>query len=150
MLLVHILALSLLCSALLYAQNKFCYSVADAVYCQCKLWSFHFLFMRKPTPDWALFAWEWYSRWPLCKVVKHSSGLLTSEIPITSHTNLISLYIYIYIYNNIKINIPKQITLRHYVFPYMIHTHIHLYYIYIYYIVYVYESCMQKQNIVMA
>ena len=39
---------------------------------------FHFLFMRKPSPAWALFVLEWYSRWPLCKVVKHSSGLLTS------------------------------------------------------------------------
>ena len=48
--------------------------------------SFHFLLMRKPTPAWPLFALEW-----LCKVVKHSSGLLTSEIPITSHTNLVAL-----------------------------------------------------------
>ena len=49
----------------------------------------HFLFMRKPTPAWPLFALEWYSRWPLCKVMKLSSGLLTAEIPITSHINLI-------------------------------------------------------------
>ena len=55
------------------------------------IWSFHFLFMRNPTHAWPLFALEWYSRWPLCKIVKHSSGLLTSDIPITSHTNLVSL-----------------------------------------------------------
>ena len=30
---------------------------------------------------------EKYSRRPLCMVVKHSSGLLTSEIPIASNTN---------------------------------------------------------------
>jgi len=40
--------------------------------------------MRKPTPAWPLFASEWHSRWPLCKVVKHSFGLLTSAIQITS------------------------------------------------------------------
>ena len=42
--------------------------------------SFHFLFTRKPTPAWLLFALEW---WPLCKVVKHSSRLLSSPMPIT-------------------------------------------------------------------
>ena len=47
--------------------------------------------MRKPTPAWPLLALEWHSRWSLCKVMKHSSRLLTSQIPITSHTNLISL-----------------------------------------------------------
>ena len=52
------------------------------------MWSFHFLFTRKPIPVWPLFTLE---RWPLCEVVKHSSGLLTSEIPITSHDNLVSL-----------------------------------------------------------
>ena len=36
--------------------------------------SFHFLFMRKPTPAWPLFALEWHIRRPPCKVVKHSSG----------------------------------------------------------------------------
>ena len=55
------------------------------------IWSFDFLFMRKPTLAWSLFPSECYSRWPLCKVVKHSSGLLTSEIPITFHTNLVAL-----------------------------------------------------------
>ena len=38
-----------------------------------------------------LSALELYSRWPLCKIVNHSSGILISEIPITSHTNLVSL-----------------------------------------------------------
>ena len=46
--------------------------------------------MRKPTPAWPLFA---YSRWPLCKVVKYSSGLLfllrRSRLR-TSHINLVS------------------------------------------------------------
>ena len=55
------------------------------------VWSFHFLFMRKPTLAWPLFAFEWYSRWPLCKVVKHSSRLLTFSIPIKSYANLVSL-----------------------------------------------------------
>ena len=31
--------------------------------------SFHFLFMRKPTPACPLLASEWYSRWPLWRVV---------------------------------------------------------------------------------
>ena len=53
--------------------------------------SFHFLFMRKATPALPLFGLDWNSRWPLCKVVKHSSGLLTSEIHITSHINLVSI-----------------------------------------------------------
>ena len=53
-----------------YAQNKF-----------------HVLFMRKPTPAWPLFALEWYSRWPHCKIMKHSSRLLSSPITITSHTS---------------------------------------------------------------
>ena len=44
--------------------------------------------MRKHTPAWPLFALD---RVPLCKVVKRSSGLLTSEIPITSHISLVSL-----------------------------------------------------------
>ena len=52
--------------------------------------SFHFLFMRKPTPACPLLASEWYSRWPLWKVVKLSSFLRTSPIPITSHFMLFS------------------------------------------------------------
>ena len=55
------------------------------------VWSFDFLFMRKPTPAWLLFALILHNRWPLCNVVKHSSRLLTSPILITSDTNLISL-----------------------------------------------------------
>ena len=46
--------------------------------------SFHFLFMRKPTPACPLLASEWYSRWPLWRVVKLSSFLRTSPSPITS------------------------------------------------------------------
>ena len=34
-----------------------------------------------PIHAWPLFFLEWYSRWPLFKVTKHLSGLLTSEIP---------------------------------------------------------------------
>ena len=34
--------------------------------------SFHFLFTRKPTPDCPSLASEWYSRWPLWRVVKVS------------------------------------------------------------------------------
>ena len=34
--------------------------------------SFHFLFTRKPTPACPLLASEWYSRWPLRRVVKLS------------------------------------------------------------------------------
>ena len=52
---------------------------------------FPFLFMSKPTPVWPLCALEWYSKWPLCKVMKYLSGILTLEIPITSHTNQVSL-----------------------------------------------------------
>ena len=44
-----------------------------------------------PTLARPLFALEWCSRWPLCKVVKHSFGLLISEMPITSHSNLVFL-----------------------------------------------------------
>ena len=47
--------------------------------------SFHFLFMMKPTPVCPLLASEWYSRWPLWRVVKLSSFLQTSPSPITSH-----------------------------------------------------------------
>ena len=53
--------------------------------------SFHFLFMRKPTPACPLFALEWHSRWPLCRVVKPSSFLLISPSPITSHLMFVSL-----------------------------------------------------------
>ena len=56
MLLVLILALSLVCSVTL-----------GLMLFTLTMWSFHSLFMRKPTPAWPLFAVEWYSRWPLCK-----------------------------------------------------------------------------------
>ena len=46
--------------------------------------SFHFLFMRDPMPSCSLFASEWYSRWPLCRVVKRSSFHRTSPSPITN------------------------------------------------------------------
>ena len=52
--------------------------------------SFHFLFTRKPTPACPLLASEWYSRWPLWRVVKLSSFLRTSPSPITSHFMLFS------------------------------------------------------------
>ena len=52
--------------------------------------SFHFLFMRKPTPACPLLASEWYSRWPLWRVVKLSYFLRTSPSPITSHFMLFS------------------------------------------------------------
>ena len=52
--------------------------------------SFHFLFMRKPTSACPLLASEWYSRWPLWRVVKLSSFLRTSPSPITSHFMLFS------------------------------------------------------------
>ena len=45
---------------------------------------FHFLFTRKPTPACPLLASEWYSRWPLCTVVKLSSFLRTSPSPVTT------------------------------------------------------------------
>ena len=51
---------------------------------------FHFLFMGKPTPACPLLASEWYSRWPLWKVVKLSSFLRISPSPITSHFMLFS------------------------------------------------------------
>ena len=47
--------------------------------------SFHFLFTRKPTPACPLLASEWYSRWPLWRVVKLSSCLRTFPSPTTSH-----------------------------------------------------------------
>ena len=52
--------------------------------------SFHFLFMRKHTPACPLLASEWYSRWPLWRVVKRSSFLQTTPSPITSHFVLFS------------------------------------------------------------
>ena len=52
--------------------------------------SSHFLFMRKPTPACPLLASEWYSRWPVWRVVKLSSFLRTSPSPITSHAVLFS------------------------------------------------------------
>ncbi len=51
----------------------------------------HYLFMRKPSPVWQLFSLEWHSRWSLYKTVKRSSRLLTSPVPITSHTNQVSI-----------------------------------------------------------
>ena len=47
--------------------------------------SFHFMFTRKPTPASPLLASEWYSRWPLWRVVIVSCFLRTSPSPITSH-----------------------------------------------------------------
>ena len=52
--------------------------------------SFHFLFVRKPTPACPLLASEWHSRWPLWRVVKLSSFLRTYPSSITSHFNLFS------------------------------------------------------------
>ena len=52
--------------------------------------SFHFLFTRKPTPACPLLASEWYSRWPLWRVVKLYSFLRISLSPITSHFILFS------------------------------------------------------------
>ena len=49
------------------------------------MFSFYVLFTRKPTPACTLLASEWYSRWPLLRVVKLSSFLRTSPSPITSH-----------------------------------------------------------------
>ena len=49
------------------------------------MFSFHFLFMRKPTPVCPLLASEWHSRWPLWRIVKLSYFLRTSPSPITSH-----------------------------------------------------------------
>ena len=52
--------------------------------------SFHLFFTRKPTPACPLLASEWYSRWPLWRVVKLSSFHRTSPSPITSHFMLFS------------------------------------------------------------
>ena len=52
--------------------------------------SFHFLFTGKPIPACPLLASEWYSRWPLWRVVKRSYFLRTSPSPITSHFLLFS------------------------------------------------------------
>ena len=52
--------------------------------------SFNFLYTRKPTPACPLLASEWYSRWPLWRVVELSSFLRTSPSPITSHFMLFS------------------------------------------------------------
>ena len=99
MLLVHILALSLLCKALLCTEPVV---TLGLMLFTLTIWSFYFRFMKKPTPAWPLFALEWHSTWPLCKIMKHSSGLLTSEIPITSNMNLVSLsssseFLYVFI-----------------------------------------------------
>ena len=47
--------------------------------------------MKKPTPARPLFALEWHSTRPLYEAVKRPCFLPTSPIPITSHTNLVSL-----------------------------------------------------------
>ena len=52
--------------------------------------SFNFLFMKKTIHTRLLFVLEWDSRWPLCKLVQHSSLRLTSPILIISHSNLVS------------------------------------------------------------
>ena len=52
--------------------------------------SFHFLFLRKPTPACPLLASEWNSRWPIWRAVKLSFLLRTSPSPITSHFMLFS------------------------------------------------------------
>ena len=53
--------------------------------------SFHILFTRKPPSACPLLASEWYSRWPLWRVVKLSSFLRTSPSHITSHFMLFSV-----------------------------------------------------------
>ena len=75
MLLLHILALAFEFVALCYAQNKFYYSVADDVYP-------HYMVSQCPVDEKAYFclATVCLSRWPLCKIVKHSSRLLTFSI----------------------------------------------------------------------
>ena len=52
--------------------------------------SFHFLVTRKPTPACPLLASEWYSKWPLWRIVKLSYFLRTSPSHITSHFMLFS------------------------------------------------------------
>ena len=84
--LVHILALSLFV-ALCYAQNEFWYSEADVVYAHYVV--FPFLVYEKAYACLAVVCLRMV--WPLCKVMKHSSDLLTSPFPITSHTNVVSL-----------------------------------------------------------
>ena len=51
---------------------------------------FKLLFTRKHPPACPLLTSEWYSRWPLWRVVKLSSFLRTSPSPITSHFMLFS------------------------------------------------------------
>ena len=52
--------------------------------------SSHVLFTSKPPPACPLLALEWYSMWPLWRVVKLSSFLRTSLSPIMSHFMLFS------------------------------------------------------------
>ena len=82
-------ALSLVYSAY-YAHTNFYYSGIDYVDPHCMV--FPFPLYEKAYSHLAV-GWysTCYSRWPLCKVVKHSAGLLISEIPITSHNKLVSL-----------------------------------------------------------
>ena len=56
--------------------------------------SFHFLFTRKPAPACPLLASQWYSRWPLWRVVNISSFLRTSPRSITTHFMLFSFSSY--------------------------------------------------------
>ena len=77
MLLVHILALSLV----MHINRS----------ATLRLILFTLTIMVFPFLAWPLFSFELYCRCPLCKVTKHFSGILTSEIPITSHTNHVSL-----------------------------------------------------------
>ena len=53
-----------------------CFATVGLMLFTITILSFHFLFLRKPIPAWPLFELEWYSRWPLCKVVKHTSRFL--------------------------------------------------------------------------
>ena len=60
--------------------------LVSVCYASLVLLSFNFLFTRKPTPACPLFAdSEWYSRWPVWRVVKLSYILRTSPSSITSH-----------------------------------------------------------------
>ena len=52
--------------------------------------SFHFLFMRKPTPACPLLSSEWNGRWPLWTVMKLSSLVRTYPSPIMSYFMLFS------------------------------------------------------------
>ena len=83
--LVHILALSSMCSTLLCTGRQLTSSFTLGLMLFALTISFNYLLMRKFTPTWSLFALEW----SLYKGVKHFSRLLTSPVPITSHTKLV-------------------------------------------------------------